>query len=337
MGDDKANEGIYRFVSARSFQPGRPANNRRILEEGTLYIARFAPGGRRTFATNGDTEPTSATEGTGEWVEVLESELDDTATKLRARFTDTEFNQFFATNRPEDVEVDPDGTVFVALTNNSSVNDAHGSVRRIVEAGNDPTALAFKWEDYAAGGPTGRSGVGEGGFSSPDNLVFDSEDNVWVVTDISSSSLNRPGALRVPRQQRGLHGPDQGRERRRRVPLRQRAGARGDHRAVLLAGRVDAVPQRPAPRRGDADQRGLRVRRPADVHLVVAGGQQDGEPDAVEPLPSLVAVTRVKQDAPDPGSPTIPPPAPGPGPAAEVPAPTARGRASSCSRRGGSR
>ncbi len=47
MGDDKANEGIYRFVSARFFKPGRTANNRRILEEGTLYIARFEPEGRR--------------------------------------------------------------------------------------------------------------------------------------------------------------------------------------------------------------------------------------------------------------------------------------------------
>ena len=194
MGDDKANEGIYRFVSDRSFQPGRPANNRRILEEGPLSIARFEPEGRRSFAVNGDTEPTTATEGTGTWVPVLESELDDTATKLRARFAaDAEYDTHFATNRPEDVEVHPDGSVFVALTNNSTVLDAHGSVRRIIEAGNDPTALTFTWEDYAAGGPTGRAASARRASPPPTTSSSTRQKNVWVVTDISSSSLNKPG------------------------------------------------------------------------------------------------------------------------------------------------
>jgi secreted PhoX family phosphatase len=44
-------------------------------------------------------------------------------------------------------------------------------------------------EDFAAGGPP--SGGGQG-FSSPDNLTFDSARNLWVVTDISSSRLNKP-------------------------------------------------------------------------------------------------------------------------------------------------
>ena len=39
-----------------------------ILEEGTLYIARWEPEGRRRFAVAGDTDPISATEGTGRWV-----------------------------------------------------------------------------------------------------------------------------------------------------------------------------------------------------------------------------------------------------------------------------
>ena len=36
MGDDKANEGLYKFVSARKFKPRQRSNNRRILEEGQL-------------------------------------------------------------------------------------------------------------------------------------------------------------------------------------------------------------------------------------------------------------------------------------------------------------
>jgi secreted PhoX family phosphatase len=192
MGDDKANEAVYKFVSDRSFRPRAQSDNRAILESGQLYIARWEPGGRRTFAAAGQTTPTSATEGTGTWEPVPVEMLDDTATKLRADLGDAEYDQHFATNRPEDVEVAEDGSVFIALTNNSSVNDSHGSVRRLRERGNDPEASEFVWRDYAAGGPTGSDDPGAQGFSSPDNLVFDKAGNLWVVTDISSLSLNQP-------------------------------------------------------------------------------------------------------------------------------------------------
>jgi uncharacterized protein len=183
-------------VSDRSFKPWDRSNNLKILESGTLYIAKWSPEGRRVFTTAGDTVPTTATSGTGEWVEVLESELVDTATLLRARFGAAEYDLHFATNRPEDVEVqDETGHVFVAFTNNSTVRDVHGAVRRIVEDGDDPEATTFTWTDFANGGPTGRPAAGEQGFSCCDNLVFDNEEDLWVVTDISSGTLNRPGPL----------------------------------------------------------------------------------------------------------------------------------------------
>lgn len=192
MGDDKANEGVYKFVSERSFRPRGGSDNRAILESGQLYIARWEPEGRRRFAVAGSTTPLTPTEGTGTWEQVPEAALDDTATRLRADLGAAEYDLHFATNRPEDVEVAEDGTVFIALTNNSSVNDSHGSVRRLRERGNDPEALEFDWRDYAAGGPTGSADPGAQGFSSPDNLVFDKTGNLWVVTDISSLSLNQP-------------------------------------------------------------------------------------------------------------------------------------------------
>ncbi len=189
MGDDRNNDGVYKFVSDRKFSK-HSSSNRKILESGTLYIARWEPEGRRRFAAAGNVTPITATEGTGRWVKVEQSELDDTATRLRARFGTAEWDTHYATNRPEDVEVAEDGTIFVALTNNTSagVLDSHGSVRRVREDHNDPESLTFTWRDYAAGGPTSAGGVG---FSSPDNLVLDKAGNVWVVTDISSSRLNR--------------------------------------------------------------------------------------------------------------------------------------------------
>lgn len=227
MGDDQANQATYKFVSTRAFVPGDRANNLLILTEGTLYVARWAPEGRRRFsAINGPL--LTATSGTGQWVKVEDWELYDTRLSLGGYTTSTagtrrpkqgtntgdtdptsanyagRFNRdidtgggvlanewltHFAMNRPEDVEVDSDGTVYIALTNNSGVNDVHGSVRRLTEAGNDPEALTFTWQDYASGGVTGRPAEGEKGFSSCDNLVFDSANNLWIVTDISSASL----------------------------------------------------------------------------------------------------------------------------------------------------
>jgi uncharacterized protein len=193
MGDDKADEGVYKFVSAGQFRPRQGSSNRRLLEDGQLYVARWEPEGRRRFQNAGDTVPLTPTEGTGSWEPVPEDALDDTATKLRVLFGTDEWNTHFATNRPEDLEVAEDGSVYIALTNNSNVRDSHGAVRRLRERNNDPEALEFSWSDYAAGGPTGSTDPGTQGFSSPDNLVFDRAGNLWVVTDISSSRLNSPG------------------------------------------------------------------------------------------------------------------------------------------------
>jgi secreted PhoX family phosphatase len=192
MGDDRANDGVYKFVSDRSFHPRDRSNNLKILESGTLYIAKWLPEGRRRFANQDGTGLLTAESGSGEWVEVLESELIDTANLLEERFG-ADYNTHFATNRPEDVEVDPKtGDVYIALTNNSTVNDVHGSVRRLREDGNDPEAMTFTWLDYANGGQTGRADDGEQGFSCVDNLVFDKRNDLWIVTDISTGSLNNP-------------------------------------------------------------------------------------------------------------------------------------------------
>ncbi|MDO8212257.1 PhoX family phosphatase [Conexibacter sp. CPCC 206217] len=194
MGDDLANAGVYKFVSRRQYLPGQRSNNLKILEQGTLYIASFDHG-RREFANDGDRIPTTPQSGTGFWREVLTSELEDCNNLIRRAIGDSDWNAHFATNRPEDVEVDSDGTVYVSFTNNSTVRDQHGAIRKLVEAGDDPTAVGesnrFAWTDYAGGGDRGTDKpAGERGFSSCDNLCFDNHGNLWVVTDISSSSLS---------------------------------------------------------------------------------------------------------------------------------------------------
>lgn len=198
MGDDKVDAGVYKFVSTRPFIPGRRAHNLRILEEGRLYIAWFDHS-RRTFARNGDTIPTSPTSGWGRWVPLEDEWLEDCQERLLAVVGRDEFLAHYGTNRPEDLEVDSDGTVLIAFTNNSNVNDQHGAIRKLVEAGNDPTTVGeghrFAWTDYAGGGDKGSDKpAGERGFSSCDNLCFDGHGNLWIVTDISSSSLSGSGS-----------------------------------------------------------------------------------------------------------------------------------------------
>jgi secreted PhoX family phosphatase len=84
----------------------------------------------------------------------------------------------------EDIEVHPQtGQVFAVLTNNALHGNFYGQIIRLTEKDGDPTSEKFSFEVFATGGP-------QTGFASPDNLLFDNGNNLWVVTDISSSSLN---------------------------------------------------------------------------------------------------------------------------------------------------
>ena len=59
---------------------------------------------------------------------------------------------------------------------------------RLAEAGNEPDAKTFTWEMAATGGELA---IGGQGFANPDNLAFDGQGNLWMVTDMSSDKLNR--------------------------------------------------------------------------------------------------------------------------------------------------
>jgi hypothetical protein len=179
MGDDRNDAMVYKFVADQKYVAGDRAANLKILESGKLYAADFQNGrwvlldytAQKALqdAKRSDGSPTFTSQ-----VDVL-ANARDAALVLRATPTD----------RPEDIEIHPlDGSIYVAFTNNTAHGNFHGQIVRMAEKDNDVAASEFSWEFFAVGGP-------QSGFSSPDNLIFDAQGNLYMVTDISSSRIGK--------------------------------------------------------------------------------------------------------------------------------------------------
>ncbi len=208
-GDDANNEYIYKFVTSANYQPGQ--TNGAILDEGTLYVARFDE------------------DGTGEW---LELSMANPTIANNPRFQGSNLADILVhtrvasdivgatpMDRPEWGAVNPaNGEVYMTLTNNTSsarragVNaanprnydaDGNGSVDgnrnghiiRWRETGDRADATAFTWDIFLFGSRAGKrpeniSGLTEdNAFASPDGLWFDGRVNrgvIWIQTDDSS-------------------------------------------------------------------------------------------------------------------------------------------------------
>ena len=160
MGDDKTGEHIYKFVAA---EPGS-------LAHGTLYVA---------ITDQGRWLPLDLTR------DKRLREAFRTQTELLVR-TREAAKLVGATpqDRPEDIEIDPhSGAVLIALTKHP--DRPYGSILKLVEKDNDPSAQEFVATTFLAGGL-------KNGFACPDNLAFDPQGNLWVCTDISSYDLYQP-------------------------------------------------------------------------------------------------------------------------------------------------
>ncbi|MEN8446115.1 MAG: alkaline phosphatase PhoX, partial [Cyanobacteria bacterium J06555_13] len=107
--------------------------------------------------------------------------------------------------RPEDTLISPEGPLFIAFTSGTPGGDGGpdkaifvapdgestheaGWIMKLTEADNEPAALTFSWEMIVTGGEVSEGGMG---FANPDNLEFDAEGNLWVVTDMSTSKHNK--------------------------------------------------------------------------------------------------------------------------------------------------
>ncbi len=178
MGDDLADSCVYKFVASKKLSKDRAANLT-ILESGALYVADFGNGVwiPLDYATSEKLKTAKAPDGSLLFKSQVDVLADARAAALAVGATPVD--------RPEDIEINPiDGTVFVALTNNTGHGNFHGQIVRIEEKNDNPAGTAFGWSIFAVGGP-------QSGFSSPDNLIFDADGDLWMVTDISSSRLGK--------------------------------------------------------------------------------------------------------------------------------------------------
>ncbi|TLX59774.1 PhoX family phosphatase [Stutzerimonas nosocomialis] len=200
-GDDTKGEYIYKFVPSGRFDAANPRASRDLLDEGTLYVARFDA------------------EGRGRWLPLVHGQGGLTAENGFASQAEVLLNARAAADllgatpmdRPEWVAVHPTTReVYVTLTNNDGrgtrqpANEAnrrpanlHGHIIRWNEEGADPTATEFSWEFFLlAGEPEGaKTATGEAVpanligtingdlFSSPDGLAFDGAGRLWIETD----------------------------------------------------------------------------------------------------------------------------------------------------------
>jgi secreted PhoX family phosphatase len=215
-GDDERFDYAYKFVTTGAYDPDNREANMDLLDEGTLYVAKF----------NDD--------GSGQWLPLVHGEGPLTEENGFASQGEVVAKARLAADalgatkmdRPEDFETNPvTGKVYLACTNNSRrtlgeidmanprPNNFAGHIIEITEDGGDHTSRTFSWEIFILAGDPEDSGTWYGGqegvspFAAPDNLTFDLDGNIWISTDGLPNNLpGNDGLFMAPTEgeERGL-------------------------------------------------------------------------------------------------------------------------------------
>ncbi|MCK9508787.1 MAG: PhoX family phosphatase [Pigmentiphaga sp.] len=211
MGDDTTPGCIYKFVPSGTYDPANRDNNKHLLDEGTLYVARFNGNGsgdwlELTQGKNGlvvgATDPGNFTQRNPSAPATVDFNTQaDVVIKCQAA---ARVAGGTLMDRPEWITVGTDNTVYCTLTNNGSravtdpanprASNSHGHIIRWKENGDSPLATTFTWEMFLlAGSPELEAEHLKGDinghpFSSPDGIRIDPKGRLWVQTDAGTGT-----------------------------------------------------------------------------------------------------------------------------------------------------
>ncbi|TGL58879.1 PhoX family protein [Leptospira sarikeiensis] len=179
MGDDSKDQCVYKFVSEQNYDPKKGKKNSELLDFGILYVGNFEKG--VWVPLDLETNPALKNAKDKEGNPLFKTQAD---VLIRCREAAKTVGGT-PMDRPEDLEVHPlDKSIYVSFTNNDSHGNFYGQIVRIKEENSDAESVRFEFEVFVAGG-------GKSGFSSPDNLAFDSSGNLWMVTDMTTKLLGK--------------------------------------------------------------------------------------------------------------------------------------------------
>jgi uncharacterized protein len=194
-GDDERFDYVYKFVTNGVYSATDRAANMNLLDDGTLYVAKFNEDGTMDWlplvhGQGGLTAENGFADQAGVLIEARRAGDILGATKM---------------DRPEDVQPNPKtGKVYVLLTNNNKrkageenaanprPENLFGHIIEITETDRDFASTKSKWEVLLKCGDPSVAEVGasfssattsNGWFGMPDNCAIDADGRLWIATD----------------------------------------------------------------------------------------------------------------------------------------------------------